>query len=234
MKNRPQMSHALGLNLKETMMKRGMEFVRKCLILSALVLPLFWSSPAGATPLVPTSYTATPGEGTNQGGYFNYFDDTGSQLTDGIYGVNDYSADLGNGPAYEWVGWRVADPVITFQFSAPVTINQVGIDFNRTETNLIFLPPAVTIGGTDFTVDPNAIPDDTRGTLFFNGSWTGTTLTVDLTDNNTNNWIFVDEITFNSVVVPEPSVFVLLAVSLGLLILRVRRSRTVCVIPRCP
>jgi hypothetical protein len=115
-----------------------------------------------------------------------------------------------------------------------VTINQVGIDFNRTESALIFLPPMVTIGGTDFTVASNAIPDDTRGTLFFNGSWTGTTLTVDLTDNNTNNWIFVDEITFNGVAVPEPSVFGLLAGSLGLLILLVRRSRTVCVIPRYP
>src|SRR5580693_1478272 len=107
MKNRPQTSQVLGSNLKEIMVRRGMELVRKCLILSALVLPFFWSSPAGAIPLVPISYTATPGEGTNQGGYYNYFDDTGHQLTNGIYGVNDYSADLGNGPAYEWVGWRI-------------------------------------------------------------------------------------------------------------------------------
>jgi hypothetical protein len=223
------------LNPKETIMKRGLELVRECLILSALVLPLFWSSPAGAISLVPTSYTATPGEGIAQGGYYNYFDETGNQLTDGSYGVNDCSANLGNGPAYEWVGWRVANPVINFQFSRPVTINQVGIDFNMTESNLIFLPPTVTIGGTDFTVAPNAIPDDTRGTLFFNGSWTGTTLTVDLSDCNPNHWIFVDEITFNGVqCVPEPSVFGLLTGGLGLLILRVRRSRTVCVIPKCP
>jgi len=223
MKNRPQTSQVLGLNPKETMMKRGMNFVRKCLILSALVLPLFWSSPAGAISLVPISYTATPGEGIAQGGYYNYFDTTGNKLTDGSYGVNDWSANLGKGIAYEWVGWRVADPVITFQFSGPVTINRVGIDFNRTQSDLIFLPSTVTIGGADFTVCPDAIPDDTRGTLYFNGSWTGTTLTVDLDDCNPNHWIFVDEITFNDVqCVPEPSVFGLLAASLGLLILRVR------------
>src|SRR5580692_6062496 len=145
MKNRPQTCHVPELNLKETMGNRGMKFVRECLVLSALVLPLFWSSPASAIPLVPISYTATPGEGIAQGGYYNYFDDTGHQLTDGIYGVNDWSANLGNGIAYEWVGWRVADPTITFQFSTPVTINQVGIDFNKTTSDMIFLPSSVTI-----------------------------------------------------------------------------------------
>jgi hypothetical protein len=235
MKSRLQTSHVLGLNPKETIMDRGMEFVRKCLILSTLLLPLVWSFSAGATPLVPTNYVATPGEGIAQGGYYNYFDDTGHQLTDGIYGVNDWAANLGNGIAYEWVGWRVADPTITFQFAGPVTISQVGIDFNRTESDLIFLPSTVVIGGTDFTVNPNAIPDDTRGTLFFNGSWTGTTLTVNLSDCSTSDWIFVDEVTFNGIpCVPEPSFFVLLAGSLGLLILNVRPSRTVCVVPaRC-
>ena len=199
-----------------TQMGRGLEFARECLILSALVLPVFWNATAGATALAPTGYTATPGEGTAQGGTFNYFDDTGSQLTDGIYGVNDWSANLGNGNAYEWVGWTVANPSITFQFSGPVTIDQVGIDFNRNEeAPQIFLPNTVSIGGTGFTVAANAIPDDSRGTLFFNGSWSGTTLTINLTDANTAHWIFVDEITFDGVPVPEPSAFMLLTVGLG-------------------
>lgn len=223
----PQTSRIPGFNLKETMMTKGVKFVRECLILSALVLPVFWSSPVGATPVVPISYTAMPGEGIAQGGTYNYFDDTGGQLTDGIYGLNDWSVNLGYGNAYEWVGWRVADPVITFQFSGPVNINQVGIDFNRSEVpELIFLPNTVSIGGTDFTVAADAIPDDSRGTLFFNGSWSGTTLTINLADSNPSDWIFVDEITFNNDVtmVPEPSVFMLLTGGLGLLMLRVKRG----------
>ena len=206
---------------------KGMELVREGLILSVLVLLGFRNSPAGATPLVPTSYTATPGEGITQGGTYDYFDDTGRQLIDGIYGVNDWSANLGNGNAYEWVGWRFADPQITFQFSGPVTISQVGIDFNRTEesTAFIFLPGTVSIGSTDFTVAPDAIPNDTRGTVFFNGSWSGTTLTIDLAHSNPNTWIFVDEITFDGVVVPEPSVFMLLIGGLGMLALLLGRTR---------
>jgi hypothetical protein len=165
---------------------------------------------------------ATPGEGANQGGYFNYFDDTGSQLTDGVYGVNNWQTDLGNGPAYEWVGWRVADPVITFTFSNPVTIDQVGIDFNRDNQPLsqIFLPSTVTINGVNFAVSPNAIPDMTRGTVLFSGSWTGTNLTVTLTDSDATRWIFVDEVTFDAVAVPEPSGLLLMIGGFGWYALR--------------
>ena len=210
---------------------KGMNIVQECLILFGGVFVLFSSLPADAQSVLPTSYVATPGEGISQGGTYNYFDDTGSQLTDGIYGVNDWSANLGNGPAYEWVGWRSTDPVITFQFSAPVTINQVGIDFNLNQSASILLPTTVTIGGTDFSVNPNAISDDTRGTLYFNGNWTGSSLTVDLVDStvcDTRNWIFVDEITFsNAAVVPEPSSSILLAGGFGLLVLWLRHHKMV-------
>jgi PEP-CTERM motif len=226
MKSHSLAFHALGLNRKKIMMKNRMKLLRKCLLLSALVLPLCWSSSANAESLAPTNYVATPGEGTAQGGYYNYFDDTGSQLTDGQYGVNNWSANLGDGIAYEWVGWRVADPTITFQFAEPVTINQVGIDFNRNESDMIFLPSTVQIDDTDFALNPNAISNDTRGTLFFNGNWTGTTLTMNLEDCSTSDWIFVDEIVFNGVngttTVPEPSAFMLLAAGLGLLLLHMK------------
>ena len=201
-------------------------FVRKWLVLSALFLPLISGLPTGASPVLPTNYIATPGEGIAQGGFNNYFDETGGQLTDGILGVNDWSANLGNGIAYEWVGWRVADPVISFQFSGPATITQVGIDFNRAESSLIFLPSTVSIGSTDFTVAPDAIADASHGTLFFNGLWSGTTLTINLVDCSSNDWVFVDEISFNTATVPEPSALVLLSIGLGCLTLRLRRTNT--------
>ena len=197
--------------------------------LKKIVLILFgllvFGASAGAVPIFASSYVATPGEGAAQGGYYNYYDDTGTQLIDDCYGANDWSADLGNGVAYEWVGWRVANPVITFTFPSAVTVNQVGIDFNRNEPlgNLIFLPSTVTIGGTVFSVDPNAIPNGTRQTLYFTGSWTGTALTVTLTDNDVNHWIFVDEVTFACNAVPEPSPFVLLTGGFGLVAIYRRR-----------
>lgn len=191
-----------------------------------LFVILLGSGPVRATPIIPTGYVSTPAEGIAQGGLYNYFDDTGNQLADGIYGADYWAADLGNGPAYEWVGWRVADPVITFQFPGPVTINQVGIDFNRNEPigDYIFLPSTVNIDGTDIAVDPNAIPDATRGTIGFNGSWTGSTLTITLTDNDPTRWIFVDEITFNGVPVPEPAPWELLSVGIGALIFARRKT----------
>jgi len=220
------LSPIFGLNLLNSIAKKGMKIVL-CLIFFGGLFACFSSLPADAQSVVPTGYVATPGEGVNQGGIYNYYDDTGNQLTDGIYGANDWSANLGNGPAYEWVGWLVADPVIAIQFSTPVTINQVGIDFNLNQSASILLPTTVTIGGTEFTVDPNAIPNDTRGTLYFNGNWTASSLTVDLMDCNTSDWIFIDEITFSGAAVPEPSVFGLLAGGFGLVMLCLRCRKSV-------
>ena len=199
--------------------------VCRCSTGVAFLMILLTGAPLLAVPIVPVSYVATPGEGTNEGGYFNYFDDTGSQLTDGVDGVNDWKADLGNGPAYEWVAWRVTNPVITFTFANPITLDRIGIDFNRDEQPLsqIFLPATVTINGVNFAVNPNAIPDTTRGTVFFNGSWTGTNVTVTLTDNDPTRWIFVDEVTFDAVSVPEPSALPLLTGGFGLFILAAAR-----------
>jgi hypothetical protein len=99
----------------------------------------------------------------------------------------------------------------------------VGIDFNRNQSQNIFLPSTVTIGGTAFAMDPNAIPDNTRGTIYFTGDWTGSTVTVDLSDNDATRWIFVDEVTFNPASVPEPSVVGILAAGFGWLVLRIKR-----------
>lgn len=168
---------------------------------------------ATAALVIPTSYMATPGEGIAQGGSYNYFDDTGTQLTDGIFGINDWTANLGNGHAYEWVGWQNAEPTMTFNFASSVTLDQVIIGFNRASNAGIYLPATVTIGSSVFTLTRSELTDGTRGDLIFNGSWTGSTLTVQLADGGPG-WIFVDEIRFQAI--PEPGAVTAVA-ALGLL-----------------
>lgn len=185
-----------------------------------------------ASVVVPTSYTATVGQGTAVGGSFNYFDDTGKQLTDGVIGANIWAADLGNGPAYEWVGWYAVNPTITFQFDKPVTINTVSIDFNRGEVSGISIPSSVTVGGTPFSLSQDALTDGSRGYLSFNGSWTGSSLTIGLVRrDNYNRWIFMDEVTFDGVsAVPEPSTIIagaLLLVPFGVSAIRYSRKTRV-------
>ena len=91
-------------------------------------------------------------------------------MTDGVLGSNQFEADLGNGPAYEWVGGKTVDPTITFDFGQTVTIDSVDIGFNRREQSGIYIPPNVSIGGTAFTLAPDALVDDSRGFLTFNES----------------------------------------------------------------
>ena len=163
----------------------------------------------------------TPGES----GSFNYIDDGGVQLTDGFTGADNYGANLGNGNSYEWVGWTVANPTAVFQFGSPVTITSLSIGFNRTNGASIALPPTVTVNGTPFSVAANAISDNTRGFLNFSGSWTGSSLTLNLSDASVESWIFVDEVQFdgrteNGSQIPEPGTFVLLGAGLALVALR--------------
>lgn len=185
----------------------------------AVTTSLFLALPASAQFVVPTSYTLTPGEGILQGGGFNYFDDGGSQLTDNIIGIDDWTADLGNGNAQEWVGWRNADPTASFAFAAPVTVSQVQIGFNRNQGSGIFLPPTVNINGQAFALTGTELADSTRGFLNFNINFTGTTLPLSLTDGTGGAWIFVDEVRFvgTAVTVPEPSGLALAIPALGLI-----------------
>jgi hypothetical protein len=175
---------------------------------------------AAAAPLSPTSYTASPG----QCGAFCYLDETGSQLTDGVFGVNNWQADLGNGPAYEWVGWSSTNPTITFNFSAAVSISQIFIGFNRTENVGINLPSSVTINGNVFGLTGSEIADGTRGDLGFTVNLQNvTSVTIDLADLDATKYIFADEFQFVDAA-PEPSTFVLLSSGIGALAMWRRRK----------
>jgi len=188
-----------------------------------LALVLGWALTASLTAraqfVVPTSYTATPG---GVGGY-TYFDDTGSQLTDGVLGVDDYTADLGNGNAYEWVGWTDPNPMITFFFPSSITLQTVEIGFNRNNGAGIYLPASVSINGTVFNLNGDEIPDGTRDFLNYHGAWTGSMLQVDLTA--AGSYTFVDEMKFSTANVPEPGMAAALlgATALGWAVWRRKR-----------
>lgn len=182
----------------------------------AVTTSLFLALPAFAQFVTPTSYTLTEGEGVDEGGSFNYFDDnSGTQLTDNTLGVDNWQ----DGGAYEWVGWRIADPTASFAFAAPVTITQVQIGFNKAEGAGIFLPGNVVINGQLFALTGTELVDNTRGFVNFDVNFSGTTLPLSIADGNVNRWIFVDEVRFvgTGVTVPEPSALALAIPALGMI-----------------
>jgi len=149
--------------------------------------------------VLPSSYKVTAGQGVSENGTYNYYDETGNQLSDGKLGVNNWQADLGNGAAYEWVGWMTIDPTLDFSFSNSPVIKRVSIGFNHYEQNGITLPTNVTINGKSFPLTGNEVANGTRGMINFDGDFSGNTVNIKLSDGNANNsWIFVDEVQFSS------------------------------------
>jgi hypothetical protein len=167
--------------------------------------PLVLPTP-GHAPLLPTlpavmpaaslsilSYTAPPGET----GMVSYFDDTGSQLADGILGADDILIDQGLGTAYEWVGWTdLTDPVtLTFSLQESVTIAAVEIGFNHREGLGVFVPSRVTINGVSFELAEDAVPNNQRSDLTFTGPFSGPVVNISLYHRG-RGWILIDEVRF--------------------------------------
>lgn len=184
---------------------------------------------ANAAAVIPLSYVATPGQGRAQGGTFNYFDDTGRQLIDGVYGVNWLGADLGNGEAFEWVAWKSTQPTIVFQFDRVVSLASMTIGLNRREDAAVYTRINGNAGGALFSIPQDLFPTYTRGDFTFNFPvpFVGSSMTLSLVDNYPDRWIFVDEITFQgtpaSTVVPLPGALALMLPGLALLGAAVRR-----------
>jgi hypothetical protein len=139
------------------------------------------------------SYSAPPGET----GMVSYFDDTQNQLADGIYGLDDILADLGNGTAYEWVGWtELTDPVtLTFTLQDNVSLSSIEIGFNHRDGLGVFIPERVTINGLDFMLPADAVPNNKRADLSFNGPFQGPVVNIVL-QHGGRGWILVDEVRF--------------------------------------
>jgi hypothetical protein len=139
------------------------------------------------------SYSAPAGET----GMVSYYDDSLSQLSDGIYGADDILADQGQGTAYEWVGWtELTDPVtLTFTLQADVNLSSIEIGFNHREGLGVFVPDRVTINGVDFGLPADAVPNNQRADLTFSGSFQGPVVKIVL-HHRGRGWILVDEVRF--------------------------------------
>lgn len=142
----------------------------------------------------PSLYTATPGDGKAVGGLFDYKDETGRQLSDGLIGQEDIFASLEKGPAYEWVGWLKKDPVLKFRFPKTIKAQRILIGFNRSSTYTVALPTRVIINGVPFAFSGDELPNHRRGFIGFVGPFEGSEFEIKLYRRNA--WLFVDEVLF--------------------------------------
>ena len=180
-------------------------------------------STPGTGEIDPVSYDMLNG----QQGTFLYRDDTYSvdgvlhpnatvlggsltggsgQLTDDVLGANDWTADLGNGPAFEWVGWSSIQPVITFDLGSVVDISSVSFHANNfTSPGDVALPGTITL---EFSDDGSAFSNPTTLTttaeqradksvrwLALPVNLASRFVRATLTDGN-GPWIFLSEVDF--------------------------------------
>jgi len=146
-----------------------------------------------------------PGQGGNNAGFDKY--ELG-QLLDGAKGVADWSANLGKGHAFEWVGWQGNDLEITWQFPKERLFSVVKIGFNNFISGGVYQPAEVQVSFSNddkvwsppvvFKVSNGsmaAIPAGERGDVALKLSGQSAKY-VRLKMNNAN-WTFIDDLAFD-------------------------------------
>lgn len=145
------------------------------------------------------------GDGANNAGIGTY---AVGQLVDGKKGGDNWSSDLGNGPAFEWLGWSTGAPVATFRFPKTRALAQVTVGLNNFVTGGVSQPSAVTVQtsvdgvsyskGTKFSLGDKtmaAIPVGKRGDVVLKFASVDARY-VRLSFERVN-WTFVDEVSFD-------------------------------------
>ncbi len=187
-----------------------------------------FASFAMADAVKPVSYDMANGNT----GSFHYWDDTytGSgdrtvdgaalagglgQLTDGVTGDNDWAANLGNGNAYEWVGWLNVNPQITFTFSEATTFTQIAVHANNAQYGGVGIFSSfiasfsndgvnyTSVLGRDVTAAEKA---DTSARYYQLEVPEITAKYVQLYFYREAQWTFISEVTFNAVPAPAGTV----------------------------
>jgi hypothetical protein len=198
-----------------------------------LVVSVFMSG-AFAAEVVPVSYEATAGDM----GWYPWYDETGSQLTDGIYGGPSPNEPgfpgRGNYDWYPWVGWYSQAPVLTFYFPQLVSLTSISIFTQRDTMPSVRVPACVSIDARDqfghsvFTHDWNyedsSFADGYRYTL--TQELPEVLLSsVEVRLQPTSGWILISEIDFHDNSVPEASSLIVLFFSVGSIVSMMRYKK---------
>jgi len=204
-------------------------------ISSFLIIFLFFTvTTVYGVEILPDSYSFEQATGV---GYASYADWNDDQLVDGQYGVYPWSADLGNGVAYEWVGWQSEIVNIDFDFGAPSLIDTVNIGSVQDRLTNVVLPSVNIYSSTDTLtwsfVSSLDIPiSETNNNTYQTFELDGLGLSdqymrISLLQKSSWTWTFVDEIDFYRydqfkldsfgvrTAVPEPGTIFLLGVGLA-------------------
>jgi hypothetical protein len=127
------------------------------------------------------------------------------QLVDGIKGVDNWTTDLGNGSAYEWVGWSGQNVTLTFQFAAVRGFSTITIGMDNFDPGDVTQPAEIDIAfsnnGSTYTpvqkfvkgAGMPQIASGLRADIPFSVSGSGAYVQITAI---TAGWTFLDEITF--------------------------------------
>jgi hypothetical protein len=154
-----------------------------------------------AVPVTPSTYSFIP---EAKQGTYTYLDETGSQLTDGVYGPSRVASAE---DAIPYVGWNATLVTINFTFDELTTFDSVSVSALQAWVGNIVIPDVYLLtsaDGQNWTPVASIItPESDRNnskkkTLTFSGlDLTTEYIQVQLGRNNIGPWIFVDEVTFS-------------------------------------
>lgn len=182
------------------------------------------SAPEISVNVEPVSYDMLNG----QSGSFLYhdeiYDGTGDntvngaalsgglgQLTDGEVGADEYATNLGNGAAYEWVGWSSIQPEITFDFGEVVELSGTSIHANNSldvglwgNVDISFSDDGVSFSdAVSYTTSVDQRADATARFIDVPFNRSAQYVRMNFADGN-QQWIFLSEIDFYGPGTNEP------------------------------
>jgi hypothetical protein len=151
------------------------------------------------------------GQGNNTAGFNQY---ALGQLTDGKKGAHAWPDNLGNGNAFEWVGFVGVDPEVTFKFPVSRLFSTVTLGLSNWDPGDVTEPSSVQVSfsndGTTFgaplTFSQSAgtlpvIPFQQRQDISLNIAGQGGAY-VKVTFVHAPGWVFLDEISFGASTLP--------------------------------